>query len=145
MDHNHYSDSFIRRILSSVKTIALVGASPNETRPSNTVMQFLLAKGYKVIPVNPGQKGKILHGQTVYARLADIPEPFDMVDVFRNSAALPGLIDEILALKQRPRVFWTQLGVRDQEVARKAEAAGLTVVMDRCPAIEYALLGLDQG
>ena len=145
MDHNHYSDSFIRRILTSVKTIALVGASPNESRPSNTVMQFLLAKGYKVFPVNPGHKGKQIHGQTVYARLADIPEPFDMVDVFRNSAALPALVDEVLALKQRPRVFWAQVGVRDEGAARKAETAGLTVVMDRCPAIEYALLGLDQG
>ncbi|MRG55653.1 CoA-binding protein [Phyllobacterium sp. SYP-B3895] len=145
MDHNHYSDSFIRRILTSVKTIALVGASPNESRPSNTVMQFLLAKGYKVFPVNPGHKGKQIHGQTVYARLADIPEPFDMVDVFRNSAALPALVDEVLALKQRPRIFWAQVGVRDEGAARKAETAGLTVVMDRCPAIEYALLGLDQG
>jgi predicted CoA-binding protein len=144
MDHNHYSDSFIRRILTSVKTIALVGASPNESRPSNTVMQFLLAKGYKVFPVNPGHKGKQIHGQTVYARLADIPEPFDMVDVFRNSAALPALVDEVLALKQRPRIFWAQVGVRDEGAARKAETAGLTVVMDRCPAIEYALLGLDQ-
>ena len=143
MDHNHYADSFIRRILTSVKTIALVGASPKETRPSHTVMQFLLAKGYRVFPVNPGHKGKQLLGQTVYARLADIPEPVDMVDVFRNSAALPGLVDEVLALKQRPQVFWTQLGVRHDEAARKAEAAGLTVVMDRCPAIEYALLGLD--
>ncbi len=145
MDHNHYSDSFIRRILTSVKTIALVGASPNESRPSNTVMQFLLAKDYKVFPVNPGHKGKQIHGQTVYARLADIPEPFDMVDVFRNSAALPALVDEVLALKQRPRIFWAQVGVRDEGAARKAETAGLTVVMDRCPAIEYALLGLDQG
>ncbi|NTS29883.1 CoA-binding protein [Phyllobacterium sp. BT25] len=145
MDHNHYSDSFIRRILTSVKTIALVGASPNESRPSNTVMQFLLAKGYKVFPVNPGHKGKQIHGQTVYARLADIPEPFDMVDVFRNSAALPALVDEVLALKQRPRIFWAQVGVRDEGAARKAETAGLTVVMDRCPAIEYALLGLDQA
>ncbi|UGY08302.1 CoA-binding protein [Phyllobacterium pellucidum] len=145
MDHNHYSDSFIRRILTSVKTIALIGASPNESRPSNTVMQFLLAKGYKVFPVNPGHKGKQIHGQTVYARLADIPEPFDMVDVFRNSAALPALVDEVLALEQRPRVFWAQVGVRDEGAARKAETAGLTVVMDRCPAIEYALLGLDQG
>jgi len=145
MDHNHYSDNFIRRILTSVKTIALVGASPNETRPSHTVMQFLLAKGYRVIPVNPGQKGKQLLGQTVYARLADIPEPVDMIDVFRNSAAIPGLVDEVLALKQRPKVFWTQLGVRHDDAARKAEAEGLTVVMDRCPAIEYALLGLDNA
>ena len=143
MDHNHYSDGFIRRILTSVKTIALVGASPNETRPSHTVMQFLLAKGYRVIPVNPGQKGKQLLGQTVYARLADISERFDMVDVFRNSSALPGLVDEVLALKQRPMVLWTQLGVRHDEAARKAEAEGITVVMDRCPAIEFALLGLD--
>ncbi len=145
MDHNHYSDSYIRRILSSVKTIALVGASPNPTRPSHTVMQFLLAKGYHVIPVNPGQKGKQLLGQDVHARLADIAEPIDMVDVFRNSFAIPDLAEEVLALAQRPRIFWTQLGVRHDEAAGKLEAAGITVVMDRCPAIEYALLGMDES
>lgn len=144
-DHDHYSDNFIRRILASVKTIALVGASPNEQRPSHTVMQFLLAKGYRVIPVNPGQKGKQLLGQQVYARLADIPEPVDMVDVFRNSLAVPGVVDEVLALKSLPRVLWMQVGVRHDEAARKAESAGITVVMDRCPAIEYALLGMDES
>lgn len=142
-NHDKYSDNFIRRILTTVKTIALVGASPNEKRPSHTVMQFLLAKGYHVIPVNPGQAGKLLLGQPVYAHLADIPERIDMVDVFRNSAAVPDLMNEVLALEPLPRVVWMQLGVRHDEAARKAEAAGITVVMDRCPAIEYALLGLD--
>ena len=95
-EHDHYSDDYIREILSSVKTIALTGASPNETRPSFSVMRFLLGQGYHVIPVNPGQAGKTILGQRVYARLADIPEPIDMVDVFRNSSAVPGVVDEAL-------------------------------------------------
>ncbi len=141
-DHNHYTDDFIRGILTSVKTIALVGASINEARPSNSVMRFLLAKGYHVIPVNPGQAGKRIHDQLVYAHLADIPEPIDMVDVFRNSFAVPSLIDEVLALKVLPRVIWMQLGVQHEEAARRAEAAGISVVMNRCPAIEYPRLGV---
>lgn len=144
-DLDHYSDSFIRSILASVKIIALVGASANEKRPSHTVMQFLLAKGYQVIPVNPGLAGKELLGQLVYARLADIPVPIDMVDVFRNSFAVPDLVDEVVALKPLPRVVWMQLGVRHDAAAGRAEAAGIKVIMDRCPAIEYALLGMDES
>ncbi|UXN63763.1 MULTISPECIES: CoA-binding protein [Phyllobacterium] len=144
-DHNHYSDSLIRSILSSVRSIALVGASAKEQRPSHTVMQFLLAKGYQVIPVNPGLAGKELLGQKVYAHLADIPVPIDMVDVFRNSFAVPDLVGEVLAVKPLPKVIWMQLGVRHEAAAVRAEAAGITVIMDRCPAIEYALLGMDES
>lgn len=144
-DHNHYSDILIRSILSSVRSIALVGASAKEQRPSHTVMQFLLAKGYQVIPVNPGLAGKELLGQKVYAHLADIPVPIDMVDVFRNSFAVPDLVGEVLAVKPLPKVIWMQLGVRHEAAAVRAEAAGITVIMDRCPAIEYALLGMDES
>jgi len=134
------SDNEILDILQSVKTIALLGASPKPERPSNGVMKFLLDRGYHVIPVNPGQVGKTIHGQQVVAELADINEPIDMVDVFRASYSLPGIVDEILALKHRPAVLWTQLDVVNEEAAKKAEEAGLKVVMDRCPAIEYPRL-----
>lgn len=134
------SDERIRDILRSVRTIALLGASPKPERPSNGVMNFLLSKGYRVIPVNPGQAGKDIHGQPVVARLADIEEPVDMVDVFREPYALPGIVDEILAMKHRPAVLWTQLGVVHEDAAASAREAGLTVVMDRCPAIEYPRL-----
>jgi len=144
-DHSQYTDTFIRDILSSVRTIALVGASPKETRPANTVMQFLIAKGYTVFPINPGYAGKLILGRPVYGRLADITTPVDMIDVFRNPKVVPQLVDEVLRMKPLPRVMWMQLGIRNDEAARKAEAAGITVVMDRCPAIEYALLGMDNG
>lgn len=134
------SENEIRDILQSVKTIALLGASPKPERPSNGVMKFLLDHGYRVIPVNPGQVGKTIHGQQVVANLADIDEPVDMVDVFRASYSLPGIVDEILAMKQRPTVLWTQLDVVHEEAAKQAEEAGLKVVMDRCPAIEYPRL-----
>ena len=134
------SDNEILDILQSVKTIALLGASPKPERPSNGVMKFLLDRGYHVIPVNPGQVGKTIHGQQVVAELADINEPIDMVDVFRASYSLPGIVDEILALKHRPAVLWTQLDVVNEEAAKKAAEAGLKVVMDRCPAIEYPRL-----
>lgn len=140
MDHDHYPDDYIRDILSSVKIIAMVGASANEVRPSFFVMKYLLAKGYQVIPVNPGQAGKNILGQLTYARLADIPEPMDLVDVFRASDAVPAIVDEVLALNPLPKVIWTQLTVRNDEAARKAEAAGIQVVMNRCPKIEYARL-----
>ena len=103
-------------------------------------MGYLLSRGYRVIPVNPGQAGKQIHGQTVYARLADIPEPVDMVDVFRASEYLDGVVDEALALEPRPQVVWAQLGVSDNAAAAKAEAGGIKVVMNRCPAIEYPRL-----
>ena len=137
MNHDSYPDSYIANILHSVKSIAMVGASAKDVRPSFIVMKYLLAKGYDVIPVNPGQAGKEILGQVVYARLSDIAQPIDMVDVFRGSDALPAIVDEILTLEPKPRVLWAQLTVRNDEAAAKAEAAGLKVVMNRCPKIEY--------
>jgi uncharacterized protein len=140
MNHDRYDDSYIADILRSVKTIALVGASPNAARPSNGVMGYLLAKGYHVIPVNPGLVGKEILGQPVYGKLADIPEPVDMVDVFRAPEFLGAVVEDALALPARPRVIWSQLDIRDDAAAEKAEASGLKVVMNRCPAIEIPRL-----
>ncbi len=140
MNHDRYEDSYIADILRAVKTIALVGASPNPARPSNGVMAYLLSRGYHVIPVNPGQAGKQILGQTVYARLADIPEAIDMIDGFRAPEYLQSIVDEALSLKPLPAVIWGQLEVRDDRAASTAEAAGIKVVMDRCPAIEYPRL-----
>lgn len=140
MNHDRYDNDYIASILKGTKTIALLGASPNPDRPSHGVMRFLLARGYRVIPVNPGQAGKEILGQKVYGTLADIPEPVDMVDVFRNAQYLDGIVDEALALPQKPKVIWGQLAVRDDKAAAKAEAAGIQMVMDRCPAIEYPRL-----
>ena len=141
-DHDHYSAEDLRDILGSVRTIALLGASPKPDRPSFGVMRFLLSKGYTVYPVNPGQAGKEILGQTVYATMADIPEPIDMVDVFRAPEYLGEVVTETLALQNRPKVIWGQLTVRDDEAVKPAEAAGIRVVMDRCPAIEIPRLGL---
>jgi predicted CoA-binding protein len=140
MNHDTYPDYYITDILRSTKLIALVGASPNPERPSHRVMAFLLRKGYRVIPVNPGQAGKEILGQPVVARLADIDEPIDMIDVFRAAHALPSLVEEVLALDPLPKVIWGQLSVRHDGAAAVAEAAGVKVVMDRCPAIEYPRL-----
>jgi len=138
--HDRYSDELLSTILRGVKTIALLGASPRVDRPSNGVMRFLLSKGYHVIPVNPGLAGKEIHGQRVYAKLADIPEPVDMVDIFRAAQYLPEIVDEVLAMTPAPKVLWGQLSVRDDEAALRAEMVGITVIMDRCPAIEYPRL-----
>jgi predicted CoA-binding protein len=140
MDHDRYPDDYIRAILDEVRTIAVVGASANEVRPSFFVQKYLIQKGYRVIPINPGLAGKEILGRAVYARLADIPEPVDMVDVFRNAEAAGPIIDEALALTPRPKVIWMQLGIRNDAAAAKAEAAGLKVVMNRCPKIEYGRL-----
>lgn len=140
MNHDSYPDYYLADILRATKVIALVGASPNPERPSQRVMAFLLRKGYRVIPVNPGQAGKEILGQHVVGRLADIEEPIDMVDVFRAANALPAVVDEVLTLSPLPKVIWGQLSVRHDEAAAKAEAAGIKVVMDRCPAIEYPRL-----
>ncbi|HBF30029.1 CoA-binding protein [Rhizobium sp.] len=140
MQHDKYDSENLKAILKSIKVIALTGASPNPARPSYGVMAFLLERGYKVIPVNPGQAGKQILGQTVYATLADIPEPFDMVDVFRASEYLENVVDEAIALVPHPKVIWAQLGVYDAAAAAKAEAVGMQVVMNRCPAIEYPRL-----
>lgn len=145
MNHDAYDNSYIAGILNSVKTVAVVGASANEVRPSSFVMKYLLGKGFSVIPVNPGQAGGKILGQTVYAGLADIPVPVDMVDVFRASAAVPGIVEETLAMRPRPKVVWMQLGVRDDTAAAKAEAAGIKVVMNRCPKIEYGRLSGEIG
>lgn len=144
MQHDTYDNDYIAEILHSVKTIALTGASQNPDRPSHGVMQFLLSKGYHVIPVNPGQAGKEILGQKVYARLADIPEPIDMVDVFRAKEYLASVVNEAILLSPRPKVIWGQLSVRDDTAAAKAEAYGIKMVMDRCPAIEYPRLNISQ-
>ncbi|SON55972.1 acetyl coenzyme A synthetase (ADP forming), alpha domain [Hartmannibacter diazotrophicus] len=141
MNHDDYSDAYIRSILSKVKTIAVVGASNKEERPSFVVSRFMAGKGYKVYAVNPGlPAGSNIDGAPVVARLADVPEPIDMVDVFRNSEAAAGVVDEALALDPLPKVIWMQLEVRHDEAAKKAEAAGIEVVMDRCPKIEIMRL-----
>ncbi len=140
MDHFTYTNDYISGILQSVKTIALVGASAKKVRPSYFVMKYLLDKGYRIIPINPGLAGQELLGQTVYASLSDVPEPIDMVDIFRNSEAAGSITDEALTLSPLPKVIWMQLSVRNDEAAQKAEAAGLQVVMDRCPKIEYGKL-----
>ena len=140
MNHDSYPDGYIRGILNTVKTIAVVGVSPNVVRPSYFVFKYLLERGYRMIPVNPGQAGKNLLGQKFYARLADIPEPVDMVDIFRASEHVLPVVHEALAMTPQPSVIWMQLGIRNDEAARLAEAAGLKVVMNRCPKIEYGRL-----
>jgi predicted CoA-binding protein len=140
MNHDTYSDTYIRGILNTVKTIAMVGVSPKENRPSYFAFKYLLERGYRMIPVNPGQAGKEILGQKVYAKLSDVPDPIDMVDIFRASKYALPIVEEALALKPRPQVIWMQLTVRNDEAAALAEAAGLKVVMNRCPKIEYGRL-----
>ncbi len=140
MDHDHYPDGYIRGILNTVKSIAMVGVSADSSRPSYFAFKYLLERDYRMIPVNPGLAGRDLLGQKAYARLADIPEPVDMVDIFRTpSYALP-IVQEALALVPRPRVIWMQLGIRNDAAARLAERNGIKVVMNRCPKIEYGRL-----
>ena len=136
MNHDQYPAGYTQSELAKVKTIAVIGASPNAARPSFGVMKFLISKGYSVIPVNPGQAGGEILGQTVIASLADLPEPVDMVDIFRASEAIPGVADEILALSWKPKLVWMQLGIRNDEAAKTLEAESITVIMNRCPAIE---------
>ncbi len=145
MNHDSYEDAYIRAILDGVRTIAVVGASANPVRPSYLVMTYLAERGYTVYPVNPGQAGKVVAGLTFSRSLADVPVPIDMVDVFRAPEHVPQVLDEVLALAQRPKVLWTQLGVRDDAAAARAEAAGLQVVMNRCPKIEYGRLSGEIG
>ena len=140
MNHDSYPDSYIRGILNTVKTIAMVGISPKDNRPSYFAFKYLLERGYRMIPVNPGQAGKEILGQKVYAKLADIPEPVDMVDIFRASQFALPVVQEAIALKPKPQVIWMQLTVRNDEAAALAEQAGMKVVMNRCPKIEYGRL-----
>ena len=140
MNHDAYPDSYIRGILNTVKTVAMVGFSPKENRPSYFVFKYLTERGYRVIPVNPGQAGKEALGQKIYASLSDIPEPVDMVDIFRASENVPPIVEEALRLAPKPQVIWMQLTVRNDAAATLAEDAGLKVVMNRCPKIEYGRL-----
>ena len=137
-------DTVIPNLLTKPATFAIIGASANAERPSSVVSAYLARKGYGVIPVNPGLAGQTLHGSTVYARLADIPGPVDIVDIFRASEAAGAIVREAITEKDRLGIkgIWMQLGVVNEEAAREAEAAGLIVVMDRCPKIEHARLGL---
>ncbi len=140
MDHDTYDDSYIRGILNTVKTIAMVGVSANTSRPSYFAFKYLLERGYQMIPVNPAVGGQELLGRKVYAQLSDIPEPVDMVDIFRAPRYAVAIVEEALALSPRPQVIWMQLGIRNDEAAKLAEANGLKVVMNRCPKIEYGRL-----
>jgi uncharacterized protein len=140
MNHDSYPDAYIRDILATTKTIAMVGASNNEARPSFTVLKYLIGRGYSLFPVNPGLAGKDIAGAKVYASLAEIPEPIDMVDIFRNSEAAGAVVDEALKLSPLPKVIWMQLDVRNDAAAARAEAKGVSVVMNHCPKIEYGRL-----
>ena len=137
-----YPDAFIRRVLDHTSTIAMVGASANWVRPSNFAMKYLQQKGYRVVPVNPGNAGNEIHGETCYAGLVDVPAPFEMVDIFRRPEDASGIVDEAISLKDDKgiRVIWMQIGVIDEDAAARAEAAGLKVIMDRCPKIEFGRL-----
>lgn len=142
MKHDHYKDDLIRDIFKSVKSIAVIGASPNPQRPSHGVTAFLVRKGFTVFAVNPGHAGKVIAGAMAYASLSDLPQPVDMVDVFRAPEHLGDVVKNTLNLAQRPKVIWCQLGVRDDNAAKIAEEAGIIVIQNRCPAIEMPRLSL---
>lgn len=138
MDHDRYPDQYLRAILGRVRTIAMVGASPHWNRPSYFAMKYLQGKGFRVIPVNPRAVGETILGERVYGRIAEIPDSVDMVDIFRNSDSAGPITDEAIAIGAK--IVWMQIGVRNDEAAARAEAAGLQVVMNRCPKIEYSRL-----
>ena len=140
MNHDNYDDTYIRAILNGVKSIAMVGASPVNVRPSYFAFKYLAQRGYDMIPVNPGHVGKSLLGRPFVGSLAEIGCPIDMVEIFRSSAHLMPVVEEALRLDPLPKVIWMQLGGRDDAAAEKAEAAGIKVVMNRCPKIEYGRL-----
>src|SRR6476659_7718020 len=140
VNHDQYDDTYIRGILNGVKSIALVGASPDNVRPSYFAFKYLAQRGYDMIPVNPGHVGKDLIGKPFVASLKDIGRPVDMIDIFRNSSHIMPVVDEALTLDPLPKVIWMQLGARDDAAAAKAEAAGIKGVMNRCPKIEYGRL-----
>jgi uncharacterized protein len=145
MNHDRYDDSYIRGILNTVKTIAMVGASAKDNRPSYFAFKYLLERGYRMIPINPGLAGKELLGRRIYGKLSEVPEPIDMVEIFRASNYALPLVQEALTLKPKPGVIWMQLTVRNDEAAALAEANGMKVVMDRCPKIEYGRLSSEIG
>ena len=145
MNHDGYDDAYIRGILNTVKTIAMVGASAKDNRPSYFAFKYLLERGYNMIPINPGLAGKQLLGKTIYGRLSEVPEPIDMVDIFRAANYAVPIVQEALTLKVKPRVIWMQLSVRNDEAAALAEANGMKVVMNRCPKIEYGRLSSEIG
>jgi predicted CoA-binding protein len=140
MNHDAYPDNYIRAILNSVKSIAMVGASPVNVRPSYFAFKYLAQRDYDMIPVNPGHVGKTLLEIPFVASLSDIGRPIDMVDIFRSSAHIMPIVEEALTLSPLPKVIWMQLGARDDAAAARAEAAGIKVVMNRCPKIEYGRL-----
>ena len=146
-DHatDYYSDAYIRDILRESQVYAVVGASTNWNRPSYFAMKYLIQKGFRVIPINPNYAGETLLGETVIASLSGVDVPIDVVQVFRRSDQVAGVVDEALSLKPRPKVIWMQLGVINYEAAEKAESAGIKVVMNRCPKIEYARLSGELG
>jgi predicted CoA-binding protein len=145
MSAESYKDTDIRRILTATKSIALVGASANPARPSYIVLKYLIARGYRLLPVNPGLAGKEILGAPVYASLGQAPGPIDMVEIFRASEYAGGLVDEALKLDPLPRVIWMQLGVQDAAAAERARARGVEVVMNRCPKIEWGRLSGEIG
>ncbi len=147
MDHDRYDDEYIASILSGVRSVAMVGASANINRPSYFVLKYMSGKGYAMHPVNPGLAGNEILGRRVYAHLGEVPGPVDMVDVFRSSDAALDITRDAIALKDKLgiKVIWMQLTVRNDEAAREAEAAGLKVVMNRCPKIEYGRLSGEIG
>jgi uncharacterized protein len=140
VNHDTYDDNYIRGILTSVNSMAMVGASPVDVRPSYFAFKYLVQRGYDMIPVNPGHVGKSLLGRPFVASLSDIGRAIDMVDIFRNSSHIMPVVEEALKLPSPPKVIWMQLGARDDAAAEKAEAAGIRVVMNRCPKIEWGRL-----
>ena len=147
MDQDNYPDTYIAGILQEARSFAMVGASANTRRPSYFVLKYLIAKGYRVFPINPGQAGGEILGRKVFARLADLDQPVDVVDIFRNSEAAFGIVRDAIALKDKLgiKVIWMQIGVRNNEAAVLAQTAGLKVVMNRCPKIEYGRLSGEIG
>ncbi|MEP2707414.1 MAG: CoA-binding protein [Roseibium sp.] len=145
MNHDSYSDTYIKGILDDVKTVAMIGASANSVRPSYFVLKYLLSKGYDVWPINPGQAGKEILGQKVYSSLEELPDTPDMIDIFRNSEAAGQVIDQVIASGDLPKVIWLQLSVHHDEAAERAEQVGIKMVMNRCPKIEYGRLSGEIG
>jgi len=146
-DHasDFYRDAYIRDIMRDAKVFACVGASANWNRPSYFASKYLIQKGYRVIPVNPRAAGQDILGETAVASLSEIDVPIDVVQLFRRADQVEGVVDEVLTLDPLPKVIWMQLAIVNHEAAAKAEAAGMKVVMNRCPKIEYARLSGELG